>query len=215
MNMKVTFLALMFVVGVQLIDAQGAITNALQDARGKYETAATKIEKLAYSRYTNSLTAIMQKCKQDGNIEAYEALQKEMAFLGKFQTLPAPEQQAKLAATIPYYSNSITPIMKDEQAEMATLQRSYIEYLDGSIKSSLIADRLDDAKRAREERDTITALLTASPKGGNAEKPERDQAAKTGVTSKAPDAPAAALAYKGSRYLLQTSARSWADARAH
>jgi hypothetical protein len=125
-----------------------------------------------------------------------------------------------LAATIPGYSDSISLIVKDEQAEMAALQQSYIEYLDGFIKSSLSADKLDDAKRAREERDTITTLLAASPKGGIVGKPERDPTAKTVVTSKAPDAPAAApeipaaaLAYKGSRYLLQTGASSWADAR--
>lgn len=120
----------------------------------QYQSARQKIEADAVSAYSNALATVGTQLKQKGDVDAY-------------LLLDAEKKRLALEGTIDVATTNATPPIADvaksavagRNTKTAVLLRKHIDGLDKLVKQLMVADKIDEAKTAKEEKDKATALL--------------------------------------------------------
>lgn len=130
--------------------------TALKD---RYEAGLAKVDRSAYVAYTNAVCAFMQQCKSAGDLDGFLVLQNEQKALAALPIVPTGPAQAELSAKVPGYRAMMAKLDADRTERSTALQRQYVGRLDALLKELMAADRIDDAKRVKQEKDAIMVLL--------------------------------------------------------
>lgn len=130
--------------------------TALKD---RYEAGLAKVDRSAYVGYTNAVCAFMQQCKSAGDLDGFLVLQNEQKALAALPIVPTGPAQAELSAKVPGYRAMMAKLDADRTERATALQRQYVGRLDALLRELMAADRIDDAKRVKQEKDAILVLL--------------------------------------------------------
>jgi hypothetical protein len=192
------------------LTALPARSAELADLKAKYDAAKVQLEAAAEKQKAEKLTAygtllasIMTQLKQKGDLDGYLAAEKEKKRFDAEKTTPEKPEGEYAAKAVEVYKASIAKVDADQAARMMALQRAYIAQLEPLIKTLMQADKIDAAKKVKEELDRVkfelaemeVATTKAEPpkptepaEKGEEEKPEVRTAAVTSLLLSAKDA---------------------------
>lgn len=214
--------ALCFIAGILVGCTCGSVLAdgaALDTLKSKYGVGIVNIERTTDAAYTNGLCSLMQQFKSSGHLDAFLLLQKELKAFAAMPIIPTGQVREDLSAKVPGFRDMMSKLDVDRTAQIAELQRQYTIRLDALMKELMTADQIEDAKRVKEEKDSL--LLRASQQPDKAISSARTDAAQTAPadivaptpTSQPASIPADAMTYKGHRYLLVKDPTTWEEAR--
>ena len=133
--------------------------NVLMD---KYETGKAKIDRVAFAAYTNEVCVLMQQFKSSGDLDTFLILQNEQKALKAMPILPVGQVRSNLSAKVSGYGAMMSKLDSDRKSQLGNLQRQYMIRLDALLKELMAADRIEDAKRVKEEKDACGASIVPS-----------------------------------------------------
>ena len=129
-------------------------TNTLDTLRQSFQ----KQEQALQSGYGKSLDGIMADLKKKGDLDAYVVIEAEKKRFEAETTVPAPADA----------KDSFRPASEAYHKAVAELLRKYVRALDSLIKQSMAQDKIDDAKKAKQEKTKAEFMLadveTKTPK---------------------------------------------------
>ena len=136
--------------------------EALRVLRGKYEIGKARIDSMALVAYTNGLASLMQRYKLEGALDTYLLLQKEKADTVALPVLPSGEVRDHLVKNVPGYGAMLGQIENDRRDQLTKLQGQYVGKLDALVKDLMAADKIEEARQAKDEKDAIAQLAQKS-----------------------------------------------------
>jgi hypothetical protein len=125
-------------------------TNALESLRIRYETARQRIDADALLTYSKALGVEMTRLKQKGDLDTYIALETEKARFEAAKALPEGKDREVIAGKVAGLDSAIKNVEADRIARTASLLRQYVAQLESQIKQLMQADKMDEAKAAKE-----------------------------------------------------------------
>jgi hypothetical protein len=140
--MKTLIASIVILVGVSAVAQQ---TNTLDSLRQSYETK----QRFILAQYGKGLDTTMADVKKKGDLDSVLILQAEQQRFGAEKTVPDPKDakpQFSLASQAYYQA-------------MVALLGQYAASLDTLIKKEVTADRIEQAKVVKTEKDKIDFML--------------------------------------------------------
>ena len=133
----------------------------LDDLRVRYEGVESRIEAdaqvsrtMALSEYGESLTGILSTLKQQGNLDSYLLVEKEMSRFAKEAKVPKQRGKPEWALVdeaIATYAGALDNATNVQHDQTKNLHKAYIRHLKALIKRLMLDDRIEDAKVVRDE----------------------------------------------------------------
>jgi hypothetical protein len=136
-------------------------TTELDTLKEKYTTAKGQIDRAAFVSYTNGLGTLLQQSKTRGDVDAYVLLQHEQKETITLPIIPSDVARTNLVKTVTGYRAMLAVLEADRADQLANLNRLYMVRLDALLRELLTDDRLEDAKRVKDEKDSV--LGSAKP----------------------------------------------------
>lgn len=124
---------------------RGQQTNALTTLRQAYQ----KQQQSAFGQYEKAVDAFMAEAKRQGDLGGVLLLQAEKKRLDVEKTVPAPKEA----------QGSFRPAAEAYCQAMTTLLGQYSKALDGLVKKEVTADRIEEAKVIKAEKDNADLML--------------------------------------------------------
>lgn len=170
----------------------GAEVSAVEAIKAKYESAMNQVEKDFDKQMSDALTAYgagidasMKSMKQKGDLDAYLAVEKEKTRYGIEKTVPDPcpavDSIVKLVAAYQVATNTVET---NTLARSVAIQKQYVAQYDALIKKLVQGDKIDDAKKVKEERERLQLALAENEsrfsKSASPDKTRPDPAAAAG-----------------------------------
>jgi hypothetical protein len=143
-----------FFVGMPPV-GMAADTAELAALKEKYSAAKGQIDRAAFMNYTNGLGTLLQQSKTRGDVDAYVLLQHEQKETITLPIIPSDIARTNLVKTVTGYRAMLAVIEADRADQLANLNRLYIVRLDALLRELLTDDRLADAKRVKDEKDSV------------------------------------------------------------
>jgi hypothetical protein len=140
--MKVVILALVAVLVASKVFAQVADLDTL---RGKYGASKAQIEVSGVAAYSNALAVLAGQLKKAGNLDDYLLVKAEQKRLVIDLSVAAGATN-----TCRVVSESAQRVLGDQNGRLATLLRAYVAALGDLVKTSMQADRIGEAKAAKD-----------------------------------------------------------------
>ncbi len=163
---RCNIIALCFFLAGIVSEGHAADSTPLDSLKEKYAAARGQIDRVAFVNYTNGLFRLLQQSKTRGDVDACLLLQCEQKEVASLPIIPTAGIQTNLAASVTGYGAMVAASEADRADQLANLNRSYVIRLDALLRELLMADRLEEAKRVKEEKDAV--LSTAKPVLGKA-----------------------------------------------
>ena len=136
--MKALVLAVLMVVSSQVAVAQSDLTK-------QYDSARQKIEASGAVTYSNSLVVLAGQLKKAGDLDNYLLVRAEQKRL-----VGDPSVAAGATNACRGISEAAQGVLGDQNGRLATLLRAYVAALGDLVKTFMQADRIDDAKAAKD-----------------------------------------------------------------
>jgi hypothetical protein len=136
--MKTLVLAVLMVVLSQVAVAQGDMTK-------QYESARKQIELSGVASYSNSLSVLAIQLKKAGDLDNYLLAQAEQKRLAR-----DPSVAAGATNTCRVVSEVAQRVLSGQNARLVALLRAYVAALGDLVKTSMQADKIEEAKAAKD-----------------------------------------------------------------
>jgi hypothetical protein len=120
-------------------------TNTLDTCQQTYE----KRQQSILAQYGKTLDTVMADLKKKGDLDNLLILQAEGKRFDAEKTVPAPNDAM----------DSFRPATEAYYQTMVALLEQYTKVLDGLIKKEVVADRIEEAKAVKTEKDKASLLL--------------------------------------------------------
>ena len=144
-------------------------------AKAKYEAAKVQIETVLEKQkeenlaaYGNLLGSILAQLKQKGDLDAYVAVEKEQKRFDAEKSMPEKPEGEYVVKAVDAYRTAVAKLDAEKTAKMAAVQKAYVAQLDPLIRQLMQADKIEDAKRVKEELERVKFELAeveaAAPK---------------------------------------------------
>jgi hypothetical protein len=142
-------------------------TNSLEALTSSYEMARLEIGancqqemQKALRLYRKALDNLLADSKQKGDLDTYEVAAAEQKRFSAEETVPGVNGcQPAFAGAAQAYHKSIAASDMVRDRETAALQKRQIASLDGLIKQLMLADKIDEARAVKAERENTAAEL--------------------------------------------------------
>jgi hypothetical protein len=189
---------------------------SVEDINGKYKAARAKIESDTVAAYSNALVATGNQLKQKGDVDGYVALQLEQRYLATAEALPEGPGRSALVDKVPALAVVFNRLEAEKRARVTALLKQYIAHIELQIPTLMQADRIPEARQARDQMENARRELeeeankqSATP---NAEGPTEVAKRSPAPSDQKKAFPDDAAAYKGHHYKLYSDSSSWEKA---
>ncbi|MEI6148050.1 MAG: C-type lectin domain-containing protein [bacterium] len=203
-------LALLIVIPVTIFGQQ---VISIEDINGKYKAARLKIESDTVAAYSNALVATGNQLKQKGDVDGYDALQLERRCLTTAEALPEGPGRRALVDKVPALDAVLNRLETEKLTRITALLRQYISHLELQIPKLMQADRIPEARQARDQmenaRRELEAEVNKQPTPPNAEGTTEVAKRSPGTSDQKKAFPDDAAEYKGHHYKLYSDASNW------
>ncbi|MEI8354289.1 MAG: C-type lectin domain-containing protein [Lentisphaerota bacterium] len=189
-------LALMMLT-LPMLSVLAQASSPLAALKTQYKAASSLLESEARGSYASALAVSGKNFRQAGDVDGVVAVEAELIRLGKGGILDAGITNA-YAGVSSVAMNSV----QGRDKKLGVLMDQYLAKLDAAVKSSLQANKIEDAKLAKSELERVRLLKSdidsrMAMQGGEASDPK--------VAPTVPDppkktAPADSVEFKGHHY---------------
>jgi hypothetical protein len=181
-------------------------SSPLAALEAQYKAASSLLEAEARGSYASALAVSGKNFRQAGDVDGVVAVEAELIRLGKGGVIDAGITNA-YAGVSSVAMNSV----QGRDKKLGVLIDQYLAKLDAAVKSSLQANKIEDAKRAKSELERVRLLKSdidskLAMQGGGASDPK--------VAPTVPDppkktAPADSVEFKGHHYKYVSEVVTW------
>jgi len=152
--MKILPTILLVLLAIVLPDTINAQEDKLLALQTEYQSARQKIEAAAVAEYSNSLSVAGAQLKQKGDLDNYLVLKTEQERLVVEKTVDAGTTNPNSLV-----ASSAKKVIEARNGKIAVLLKQYIGQLDTILKQLMVADKIEDAKAVKAEKDKCNAEL--------------------------------------------------------
>ena len=197
---------ILFAVGSVLHGAQNDALDTLRmqyaSAKQRAEAEAVRKEKDTLALYGTSIEAAMRTARSSGDLDAYMRVKQERDRFDLDQTVPKTpggRTNDAVAALIVAHYEALARVRTDKDKQSVALLKEYVGRLDELVKSRMIRNDIEGAKRVKGEADKAKALL-AEAESALPEPDTEKQGKKEHPAKPAADYPADAAEFRGHHY---------------
>jgi hypothetical protein len=164
-RLNVLLVLTLVVAGMNFAMADGTASDDVAKLKSLYAQRLQEIQQVSdtarvniLGKYRKYLMAFRQGVKQKGDLDAVQAVDKEINRYDLHEILPSEADApsyAELAKAVSCFRAEIDKVVLEQQRKRAQLAGQYAKLLDQRVKLAVQKDKLDDARIYKEELDSV------------------------------------------------------------